>query len=154
MNIVGPELDAADQCEQLLRSLPRWFGIESALLEYVKDTRTLPIFAAYELDLMLGFISLKEHCPGAWEISCIAVHPDSHGQGVGRRLHEQAEVWLRNRGTHFLQVKTLAASHPSPEYARTRGFYERMGYHPLEVFTDLWGSRLPVLQLVKCIYHS
>ena len=49
------------------------------------------------------------------------------------------------------QVKTLAASHPSPEYAQTRAFYEALGYVPLEVFPTLWAAHLPVLQLVKAL---
>ena len=41
---------------------------------------------------------------------------------------------------------------PSPEYAETRGFYAKIGYLPLEVFPELWGPRLPVLQLVKTLH--
>jgi len=59
------------------------------------------------------------------------------------------ERWLQERGVRFLQVKTLADSHPSKEYAETRAFYASLGYKPLEVFLTLWGPRLPVLQLVK-----
>lgn len=38
---------------------------------------------------------------------------------------------------------------PSPEYAETRRFYASVGYTALEMFPELWGPRLPVLQLVK-----
>lgn len=54
----------------------------------------------------------------------------------------------------MLQVKTLAASHPSHEYALTRLFYERIGYVSLEVFPELWAPHLPVLQMVKFIGHG
>ncbi len=53
------------------------------------------------------------------------------------------------REVRLLQVKTLAAAHPSPEYAETRAFYRAMGYAELEVFAQLWGPGLPVLQWVK-----
>ena len=42
MNILGPKLDAAAQCEAILRSLPTWFGIEEALLMYARDSTRLP----------------------------------------------------------------------------------------------------------------
>lgn len=28
-------------CEKILRSLPQWFGIESAILDYIKDVQGL-----------------------------------------------------------------------------------------------------------------
>ena len=34
--ILGPKLDAAAQCDAVLRSLPAWFGIEDALLMYAE----------------------------------------------------------------------------------------------------------------------
>ena len=63
----------------------------------------------------------------------------------------RAEEWLKYQGARTLQVKTLAESHPSPEYAQTRKFYESVGYIPIEVFPTLWGIGLPVLQLVKVL---
>jgi hypothetical protein len=32
VNIVGPNVDRQPEIERILRSLPRWFGIEDALL--------------------------------------------------------------------------------------------------------------------------
>lgn len=81
----------------------------------------------------------------------MAVQAAYRGRGIGRRLHEHVEAWLRDKGVGFLQVKTLAPSHPSPEYAQTRSFYLALGYLPHEVFPSLWGERLPVLQLVKLL---
>jgi coenzyme F420-0:L-glutamate ligase/coenzyme F420-1:gamma-L-glutamate ligase len=46
-------------------------------------------------------------------------------------------------------VKTLAPTRPDENYARTRAFYEAMGFTPLEVFPELWDPRNPALQLVK-----
>lgn len=37
------------------------------------------------------------------------------------------------------------------EDAQTRDFCDRLGYAPLEVFTDLWHAHLPVLQLLNAI---
>lgn len=49
------------------------------------------------------------------------------------------EADARARGVRPLEVKTLGASHPDPAYARTRRFYEKHGFLPLEE-TELWGE--------------
>lgn len=148
MKIVGPYTPAAAHCERILRSLPRWFGIESSLLEYVADSERFPTFFAVDEE-PVAFLTVREHFPPSWEVHCIGVHANRRGAGIGGRLHAHVEDWVRQRGAVTLQVKTLAPSHPSPEYAQTRGFYERIGYLPQEVFPALWGPHLPVLQLIK-----
>lgn len=81
----------------------------------------------------------------------MAVQADARAKGVGQRLHRHAERWLYARGVRHLQVKTVAAGHPSPEYAETRSFYKALGYEELEVFPGLWRPGLPVLQLIKAL---
>lgn len=56
----------------------------------------------------------------------------------------------RARGTKLLEVKTLGPSKADPNYARTRHFYEKMGFLPLEE-TDLWGADTPCLIMVKSV---
>ena len=149
MQIIGPALDAHAQCEQVLRSLPMWFGIEEALLMYADDTLRLPSFAAVEGERILGFVSLKEHFPQAWEIHCIAVHAASRNAGIGRALVAHVEHWLVARKVSLLQVKTVAANSPSKAYAETREFYDRLGFQALEVFPLLWAPQNPCLLLVN-----
>lgn len=149
MQIDGPATGVAAECEAVLRTLPRWFGIESSLLSYVRDTEMLPTFAARAAGDLLGFLTLREHFPEAWEVHCIAVRASERGRGVGKALHLHVERWLAARGARVLQVKTMAAACPSPEYAQTRVFYSRIGYVALQEFPELWGPHLPVLQLVK-----
>ena len=153
MNITGPTPSPEAHVERILRSLPQWFGIEASLREYVADSRRFPTFLA-EAPEPIGFLTARQHFAGSWEVHCVAVHAAHRGQGVGRHMHQAVERWLQGQGAQVLQVKTLAAEHPSPEYAETRRFYEAMGYVPLEVFPTLWGPRLPVLQLVKRLSES
>jgi len=128
-----------------------WFGIEEALLKYVRDSGRLPTFALDERGDLLGFLSLREHFPSSWEVHCIAVHAKARNKGLGTLLLDHAEQWLRNKGVRFLQIKTVADTSPSPEYAETRKFYARRGYTPLEVFPTLWSPRNPALQLIKVL---
>ena len=149
MQIVGPKLDARASCEQVLRSLPQWFGIEDALVMYAADTLRLPTFAVFEEDEMVGFVTLMEHFPHAWEIHCMAVRSLSRNTGYGKALVAHVETWLTEKKVSLLQVKTVAATSSSKAYAQTREFYSRLGFQPLEVFPLLWAPQNPCLQLVK-----
>ncbi len=149
--ITGPSQQRRGELEAILRALPGWFGIEESLVAYARDTTTLPTFVAEIGGRALGFVSLREHFRGSWEVSCMAVAAGARGRGLGTALLEHAEAWARSRGARFLQVKTLAASDPSPEYAETRAFYERRGFAPLEVFPLHWDAANPCLVMIKVV---
>jgi GNAT superfamily N-acetyltransferase len=149
--VLGPQLHRAPECEAVLRSLPLWFGIEESLQMYVRDTETMPTFAIELEKRVVAFATLQQHFPKAWEVHCLAVMMSARGAGLGRQLLGHVELWLRDQGARFLQIKTVAPSHPSPQYAETRKFYETMGYTPLEVFPTIWSPRDPALQLVKAL---
>jgi ribosomal protein S18 acetylase RimI-like enzyme len=151
MHINGPVFNVEKQCERVLRTLPGWFGIEDSLLEYARNTNHLTTFVAEDAGVVVAFISLQQHFPTAWEVNCIAVAATHRGQGLGQHLHFKAEDWLVSRAASVVQVKTLAASHPSVNYAQTRAFYEAIGYTSMEVFPTLWAPHLPVLQLIKVL---
>lgn len=149
MHITRTTTNVEPAAEQILRSLPMWFGQEESTLEYIRDTSQYPTWVAVEGDTFCGFITLQQHYPQACEIHCIAVHAANRTTGVGRALVQGAEAWAHAQGTRFMQVKTLADSHPSPEYAQTRAFYKRLGFVPMELFPTLWGEKTPCLQLIK-----
>lgn len=85
--IIGPALDAKDQCEAILRSVPQWFGTEEALVHYVSDTALLPTFAIESGGQLEAFLSLREHFPKAWEVHCMAVRADARRRGYARSWH-------------------------------------------------------------------
>lgn len=154
MRLTGPVEGIAEEAERVLRTLPRWFAIESSLLEYAQDTKRLPTFVAEENGEVIAFLTLREHFPESWEVHCLAVQSASRSRGVGRALHQFGESWLVGRNARLLQVKTVGSIHPSVEYAATRAFYRAVGYRELEVFPELWGPGLPVLQLVKALQDA
>lgn len=137
------------EVERILRSLPEWFGLEESLRDYVQDTSIHPTFVATVAEAVCGFVTIKQHFPTSAEIHCIAVEASSRGQGMGQALVRHAQAWVAGQGVRFLQVKTLAESHPSPAYAQTRAFYLGMGFVPLEVFYGLWSPQSPCLQMIK-----
>ena len=147
--VEGPCLGVAALCEPILRSLPDWFGIEEAIVQYVADIDHLPTFLARDGDEVAGFLSLKQHNPYSAEVYVMAVRQEMHRKGLGQALVAQAEEWLRDQGVEYLQVKTLGPSHSDPGYARTRAFYLAVGFRPLEEFGQIWDEKNPCLIMVK-----
>jgi N-acetylglutamate synthase-like GNAT family acetyltransferase len=116
---------------------------------YRDDTAKLPTFAIEQDGRIIGFLTLREHFPTAWEVHCMAVEAQARGKHLGSRLLQHSEDWLRENGVEFLQVKTVAATSKSPEYAQTRKFYEAQGFVPIEIFPELWDPWNPALQCIK-----
>jgi N-acetylglutamate synthase-like GNAT family acetyltransferase len=149
---VDIEIDVATQrpaeTEALLAGLPEWFGIPEANRNYVEESRTLPTIAALRDGEVVGVCLLKRHFAESAEIELLAVRHDLHRCGVGRRLVARAEHDLRAEGVRVLQVKTLGPSDDYEPYARTRAFYESIGFLPLEEHLQLWPND-PCLVMVK-----
>jgi ribosomal protein S18 acetylase RimI-like enzyme len=138
-------------CNDLLRALPLWFGIEEAIRQYALDVEQMPTFVAYERSRAIGFVSLNRHNEWTAEVHVMAIHPDFHRRGVGRDLIEAAESHLRKLNFQFLSVKTLSPSRPNKEYEMTRKFYFAMGFRPVEEFKTLWGEANPCLFMIKSL---
>jgi len=149
--IDGPSLNMAVHCEPILRSLPQWFGMESTLIQYVAGIEALPTFVAKARKTVAGFLTIKHHNEYAAELYVMGTHPELHRRGIGRRLVDQAEAYLKQNAVEFLQVKTLGPSCRNEAYERTRAFYMALGFRPLEEFKNLWNSENPCLVMVKCI---
>lgn len=131
-----------------MRSLPEWFGIESSIVAYAQAMERMESYVAMDGATVVGFIAIDSRSDVASEIHVLAVARPYHGAGTGRALVEHVERLLIARGIEYLQVKTLGPSRPNEHYARTRGFYERMGFRPLEE-NALWGDVNPCLIMVK-----
>ena len=75
----------------------------------------------------LGYIHLEPTEDGlsgtpAGYVSIIAVRAESEGQGVAKRLMEEAESWAKARGYRFLLLDVFGSNETA------RRFYERRGY--------------------------
>ncbi|MEM7117233.1 MAG: GNAT family N-acetyltransferase [Chloroflexota bacterium] len=151
LNITGPLLEQTAVCAPILRALPNWFGIEEAIDHYLNDIAVMPTWLAQKGESAIGFLTLNQHFPNSAEIHVMGVLPDYHRQRIGSGLVTAVSAHLRQQQVTYLQVKTLSADHPDPYYARTRAFYQGMGFHPLEVFPTLWGEHNPCLQMIKCL---
>lgn len=132
-----------------MRALSDWFRDEKSVRQYIAGIATLPTFKIYDEEALRGFLTIKPHFPESAEIFILGVLPESHGAGLGSKLLEAAERWLREKGYSYLQLKTLSDSVEDDYYEATRRFYARRGFVPLEEFPTLWNDRYPCLLMVK-----
>lgn len=141
------ELEDIEKCLAILRALPQWFGIESAIVEYGGDLKSLDGFTAAEGDRLIGFVGLKRYGIASVEINVIGVHPEHRGKGIGSALLKVVESSL-DSNVQLLHLKTLAPTHPDPSYAETRAFWQAKGFIPMDTH-ELWGGENPCLIMVK-----
>ena len=102
---------------------------------------------------IVGVCLVERHSEHSSEIHLLAVAREHHRRGIGRALMQRAELDLAREGQEYLLVKTLGATHPSPEYAATRRFYQALGYRALQEFAadTLWSGN-PCLLMVKSLH--
>jgi len=141
-------------CDAILRALPDWFGIEASIVDYARQVRSMPFFAVFDAaadDTAIGFVALKIHNKYTAEICVMGVLQEYHRQGVGKLLVEKCEKYCTDNNMEYLTVKTLDESRECSNYEKTRLFYLRAGFKPLEVFPLFWDEDNPCLFMVKCI---
>lgn len=149
MNICEVLTQRCTVCREVLDDLPEWFGIPHAKAAYVSASETMPMLGAFDDREPVGFVSIKRHTPYAAELHVLGVKKRQHRRGIGRALVEATVRAASRSQIGFLTVKTLAPSHPDRNYAATRLFYEAMGFVPIEVIPNLWGSANPCLLMMK-----
>jgi ribosomal protein S18 acetylase RimI-like enzyme len=134
---------------EIMHSLPQWFSPPEDIARKAVTHREMPFFAAYDGGKAIGFLALKIHNNYTGDIFNVGVLEEYHRHGIGAKLLEIAEDYLRERNYKYLTVKTLDASADYEPYERTRKFYYKQGFVPLEVMTHYWDEENPCLFLVK-----
>lgn len=136
--------------ETILTDLPDWFGIPESVQTYISESADMPFWAAFEAEIPLGFISMKQTSPHTAEIYVMGVRKCSHRSGIGRGLHRALEDYAKQQGYSYLQVKTVQMGHYD-QYDCTNRFYVAMGFRELECFPTLWDEGNPCMVYVKYI---
>ena len=149
VRIVPFEARFHEPCKALIAALPAWFGLPDSNAAYLRNLSLLPSWVAIVASQVVGAITLEQHFPASFEVHFMAVRPEYHRRGIGRALLDRLEVEVRAGAGRWLHVKTLAPSHPDPSYARTRAFYEAMGFSPLFESSAFWSADNPAVVLVK-----
>ena len=149
VRIVPFEARFHEPCEALIAALPGWFGLPDSNAAYLRNLSLLQSWVAILDSQVVGAITLEQHFPASFEVHFMAVRPEYHRRGIGRALLDRLEAEVRAAAGRWLHVKTLAASHPDPLYARTRAFYEAMGFSPLFESSAFWSADNPTVVMVK-----
>jgi GNAT superfamily N-acetyltransferase len=128
--VIAPTRDV-DASYQIAARLPDYFT-ESGLKALRADLARGEPYGAFVGGHLVGFTLYKEINPEAVEMAWLAVDREHWSHGVGTKLVTEI---LRQLAGHYraCEVKTLAATVSDPGYARTRRFYAKLGFIPLEV---------------------
>ena len=137
-------------CANILHALPKWFGNAEANAGFIRDVQRMPFFAATENGVAVGFIALDIFDEHTAEIHVMGVLPEYHRKGVGRQLVAHCEAYCLSQDVPVMTVKTLAGTHPSKSYAKTRRFYESLGFMP-EKITKEWGEEQQCLHMRRLL---
>ncbi len=135
----------------IMNALREWFNPAEDIVRKSKLHRDMPFFAAYRQGEAAGFLALKIHNAYTGDIYDLGVKKEHHRLGMGHALVASAEAYLKERGFRFLTVKTLDESAEYEPYARTRAFYQKEGFLPLEVMQNYWNEENPCLFLAKAL---
>jgi ribosomal protein S18 acetylase RimI-like enzyme len=145
---MGEVQSAGKSSNPFLNGLAYQLPVES----YVAAANELPMIACFDpVGEVVGFVSLKTHTAFAAEVYVIGVKRSWQRRGIGRALIEAVVELAIPQGVRFLTVKTLSSSNDDPNYARTRLFYDAVGFLPIEEFPTLWGHENPCIFMLRPI---
>lgn len=139
----------SDICNIILRELPDWFGVEASIVDYVSKVKTMPFYAVFDEQNPVGFVAIKIHNTYTAEVCVMGVISRYQRGGLGTRLISAVEEYCCSNNFEFLTVKTLADTVQYEPYERTRRFYHKMGFVPLEIFPLHWDEENPCLFMAK-----
>ena len=119
-------------CADIIATLPGWFGIPDANAFYVEGVGTRHAFVVRdEGGSALGMLSLAHPYPTNAYIYWLGVKPEHHRKGIGVALFAAALTRADDLGCNTMTVETLSEKDSDEGYARTRAWYEAMGFRPL-----------------------
>ncbi len=151
-------IELSEPCDQhanianlILHALPKWFGIEKAIIDYCEAVKQLPMIVIDQQGKPLGFCALKTHYQINCELYVLGILPQFHRLGLGSKMIQLAEGYCREHQIKYLTVKTLSERSQAPHYDQTRRFYLKNGFQPFEELLDLWDEHNPCLSMIKLI---
>lgn len=149
MEIVNDPDLKSQLCEEILRKIPEWFGVEASTLEYIDKVKTMYFIAAKTQGYYSGFIAIDPSHEGFDEIYVMGVDPNYHRCKIGKLLVSHALIKSRLNNKKIMMVKTLSPSIVNQEYDITRRFYSSLGFIALHEDSSIWGEDAPCLIMVR-----
>ena len=131
-------------------ALPEWFT-PSDVESKAKEHQNMLFWASYYENVLKGFVAVKIHNKHTLEVYDLGVLREVHRNGLGHALMYEVYIYAKKHGYDYITVKTLDESAIYEPYDRSRNFYTKEGFLPLEVFKYYWNEDNPCLYLVKSI---
>jgi len=136
-------------CRSIINDLPLWFGISESNQEYSLNVKKYDFIGIYDEQEEIGFVSIKNNNEFVAELYVLGIIKKYHHKGIGTKVIDYICKDLRKKGIKYLEVKTLDGSKESEEYRKTRMFYEKIGFIPLDTLKNEWGEENPCLIMIK-----
>ena len=136
-------------CEEVLRALPKWFGIEEAVCEYVDNVKECLFVTATLYKKVIGFCAVSVNYDINADLYVLGIFEEFHGRRIGKRMMEFVNSYCKRNAIPYMTVKTLSEKHSDENYRKTRLFYESCGFRAFEEFPTLWGEDNPCLYMLK-----
>lgn len=114
----------------------------------VLDIEAYPMFASFDGDECVGFVSVRAGADACCEIYAVGVTPEQRRSGLGAKLLKAAEAFARRRGDELLVARLRRAAQDDAMSATLEAFYLKMGFCALGEF-DGRGQDGPCLLWVK-----
>lgn len=142
--------DKIEICKNIIEELPEWFD-EQGRKDYVANIENTQVWAYFVDEKPVGFISIKNNNEFTSEIYVFGILKQYHRSGVGSQLMETVYNKLVSDNVKLLVVKTLDESADYEPYNRTRNFYLKQGFIPVDVYEKIWNEENPCLLMVKVV---
>ena len=111
--------------------------LDEMIAEYLNNPQSEEIwFTATENDkpISIGFCAPEKLTEGTYNLYAIGVRNNIQGIGIGSKMMTFIEDRLREDGHRVLIVDTSGTE----DFALTRNFYKKLGYHQEAVIRDFW----------------
>ena len=131
MNLIIKKTDDYETAFKIAKQLPDFFN-KKGLEQIKKDTKSHILFGAFLNDILVAFVTYNEINQFVVEMSWLAVSPDHQAKGIGTKLIEETLSQL-GKTYKVCEVKTLAKTDLNEPYEKTRKFYEKLAFMPLDI---------------------
>jgi len=124
---------------------PKWFD-NNALKHIPIDSQVNNCFVAEVANKILGFITFSSQ-DGEARINWFGISPNEHRKGIGSKLLEKVETFVKKIGINKIIVETVVEQNPSDgSYDKTIKFYYNNGFrirkkYPQERFKEFTYSK-------------
>jgi len=86
--------------------------------------------------IAMGYCAPEKLTNGTYNLYVIAVRKEWQNHGIGKRMMNYIESFLKERGKRILLVETSSLD----QYTSTRAFYDKIGYRREAVIKDFWNE--------------